>query len=43
MGGDHGNFIDGRWRPVGAGKGFVVADAQGAELARRPRGPGPHA
>ncbi len=37
MGGDHGNFIDGRWRPVGAGKGFVVADAQGAELARRPR------
>jgi hypothetical protein len=37
MGGDHGNFIDGRWRAVGAGEGFVVSDAQGAELTRRPR------
>jgi acyl-CoA reductase-like NAD-dependent aldehyde dehydrogenase len=37
MGGDHGNFIDGRWRPVEAGKGFVVVDEKGAELARRPR------
>lgn len=37
MGGDHGNFINGRWRAAGAGEGFVVTDAEGAELARRPR------
>ena len=37
MGGDHGNFIGGRWRPVGDGEGFVVQDVAGAELTRRPR------
>ena len=37
MGEDHGNLIGGRWRSAGAGEGFVVATASGAELTRRPR------
>jgi len=40
MGGDHGNFIGGRWRSVGAGEGFVVEDVMGEELTRRPRSSG---
>ena len=37
MGENHGNLINGLWRPAGAGSGFVVADAGGAELERRIR------
>jgi len=37
MGDDHGNFIGGRWHPVGDGEGFAIEDATGAELTRRPR------
>ncbi|MCH2107173.1 MAG: hypothetical protein MK291_11090, partial [Planctomycetes bacterium] len=37
MGGDHGNFINGRWRAAGPGEGFVVAGPMGEELTRRPR------
>jgi acyl-CoA reductase-like NAD-dependent aldehyde dehydrogenase len=37
MGENYGNLINGLWRPAGAGEGFVVADAGGAELGRRMR------
>jgi acyl-CoA reductase-like NAD-dependent aldehyde dehydrogenase len=37
MGENYGNLINGLWRPAGAGDGFVVADASGAELERRVR------
>ena len=37
MGENYGNLINGLWRPAGAGDGFVVADAGGAELERRVR------
>lgn len=37
MGENYGNLINGLWRPAGAGDGFVIADAGGAELERRVR------